>query len=393
MRRCYPLLDAHLQDLADATSYRILMLPQRFAREGQHYADNANILLLSWLTGKEAFLKCGLLSHTCKRWKLCPYCCRIKRMEVLGKFLPVFQTYEGRWGFFNLSFTRPHCYEDVLEFFWDALRFGFEMMIEQGEFDAVFLLEEFAVLSYWPVPKVMAHVHAVVLADEITIQKTDRLKTFVNNYPGWVKVPQIWVTQKKLRTRLGDRLVDRKRRWLQLYDCDGIPLALSSRTYQIETEMDFAGILAYLVKPIDWSEIYRKEWDRYCAEDREVRVWFNQNVDQVVHCFQFWSWNRPQHSYLGKAHHARKDFIGIPKKKRETAHQEGLLRARLEECNDERLFTVADADFGRPLELEPDGGWATSQDRDGATADVQAGALENVNKLVAAVGPGGEGLE
>jgi hypothetical protein len=153
MCRCRPQLHPHLQELADATDYRILRFPQRFAREGQHYADNANILLLSRLTGKDSLLKCGLLRHTCKRWKLCPYCCHVKRMEILGKFLPVFQTHEGRWGFLNLSFTRPHycgdCYHDLLGLLWDALRFGFEMMIDQGEFDAAFLLEEFAVLSYW----------------------------------------------------------------------------------------------------------------------------------------------------------------------------------------------------------------------------------------------------
>ncbi len=364
MDRCYPLLHPHLQELADATTYRILRFPQRFAREGQHYADNANILLLSRLTGKDSVLKCGLLPHTCKRWKVCPYCGHVKRMEILGKFLPVFQSVEGRLGFFTLSFKRPHycgdCYYDDLELLWDALRFGFEMMVDQGEFDAAFVLEEFDVLSYWPVPKVLAHVHAVVLADEISMRKVEQLKAFVRNYPGWVKVPQIWVTQKKLRDRLGDRLVDRRFRWMQLHECAGIPMELSTRTYLIDTEMDFTGVLGYLVKPIAWAEKYLEEWNQHCAHQREIGVLFNQNVDQVIECWEFWSAKRSQHSYLGTAHHARKGFIGISKKKRETGSQQRLFRAKLQDCNEERLFTTGD--LGEPLEFEAEPTEETSVD-------------------------------
>jgi len=43
---------------------------------------------------------------------------------------------------------------------------------------------------------------------------------------------------------------------MQLYECNGIPFELSTRTFKIEKVTDFADILGYLVKPIDWSEKY-----------------------------------------------------------------------------------------------------------------------------------------
>jgi hypothetical protein len=192
----------------------------------------------------------------------------------------------------------------------------------------------------------------VVLADEISMQQTERLKELVRNYPGWVKAPQIWVTQRGLRDRLGDRLVDRKARWMRLHDCDGIPLELSTRTYRIESERDLCGVLGYLVKPIDWSEKYVEEWRRFCAHDRDLGAWFNQNVDQVIECWQFWTSNRHQHIYLGTAHHARKGFIGIPKRQRETHRQKGRLLLMLQDLNEERLFKPDD--LAEPLEFGGD---------------------------------------
>ncbi len=161
MRLCRPQLHPHIQRLADATDYRIRRFPQRFAREDQHYAENANILLLSGFVGKDWYFKCGLLKHTCGNWRACPACCHRKRMTILSKFLPVFGSCAGQFGFVTLSSKRPHyCgdgYCDNLELIWDACRFGFEIMTDLGEFDAVFLLEEFQILSYWPVPMVVAH--------------------------------------------------------------------------------------------------------------------------------------------------------------------------------------------------------------------------------------------
>jgi hypothetical protein len=353
MGLCRSQLDPHLQALADATAYRMLRFPHRFARKHQNYADNASILLLSRWSGKESFFKCGLLKHTCKNWKLCPYCCHKKRMEILSKFLPAFDTDEGKWGFFTLSFHRPHyCgdgYYDNLELIWDACRFGFEMMVDVGEFGAVFLLEEFQVLSYYPVPKVLAHVHAVVLADEITIGKTERLKEFVNNYRGWVKVAQRHVRTKALRDRLGRDLVYSQIRWMSLHKCHGIGMEVSTRTYEVRSEKDFVSILDYLVKPIDWSVKYVEEWHRYCEHDRDLGPWFNQNVDQVIDAWQFFSAGRCQHVYLGKAHHARTEFIGTPKQQRETPVHKRQIKILLEDCNEDRAFSLDD--LAEPLEF------------------------------------------
>ena len=358
MLRCRSELYPRLQRLAEATDYRILRFPQRFDRDGQHYAENANILLLSGFVGKPWYFKCGLLKHTCGNWKVCPACCHRKRMTILNKFLPVFHNCEGQLGFITLSSKRPHfCGDrfcDNLEQIWDAYRFGFEIMTDLGEFDAVFLLEELQVLSYWPVPKVLAHVHAVVLADEISMRKTERLKGFVENYPGYVKVPQKWIVKKELRNRIADRLFDRRLRWMLLHDCDGIPFDLSTRTYKIQTETDCAGVLGYLAKPIDWSERYLEEWQLYCAEDRDIGNFFNQNVDQVIDCWQFFSSGRDQHVYLGTAHHARTGFIGIPKGQRETNRHKLRTLAILEDCNMDRMFASPD-DLGETLEHRDDG--------------------------------------
>lgn len=353
MRRVRNVMEPWLQNLAEAVDYRILKFPQRFAREGQHYLENAAILLLSRMCGKESFFKCSLLQHTCKKWKVCPYCAHLKRMEILQKFLPVFNNDVGSWGFFTLSFSRCNycgdCYFDNLEMIWDACRFAFEAMVDLGEFEAVFLVEEFQVLSYYPVPKVLAHVHAVVLSEEISLEKTERLKGFVNIYPGWVKVPQKWITQRALRNRIEDDLVDPKLRWMHLHDCSGVGMEPSTRTFQIKAEGDFAGILGYLVKPIDWSVKYIEEWQRYCVSDPEVGPLFNGNTDRVIDCWQFFSMGRYQHVYLGKAHPRRTGFVGIPKAQRLTKSHQRRVRIKLEDCNEERLF--APGDLGEPLEL------------------------------------------
>jgi hypothetical protein len=279
-------------------------------------------------------------------------------MEILRKFLPIFESVCGQWAFITLSSQRPHfCgdgrFVDNLEIIWDAYRYGFEMMVDSQEFEAVILLEEFQGLSFWPVPKVVAHVHAVVLCDEVSVRRTERLKQFVAEYPGWVKVSERWINDSELWRRLSVRVVDRKRRWVKLHECNGVPFELTGRTYRIETQTDFASILGYLVKPIDWSENYVEEWERYCAANRETANFFNQNVDQVIKCWQFFSSGRYQHVYLGTAHHARTGFIGIPKKRRETNRHKQRTLAILEDCNWDRKFS-APGNMGEPLELSAD---------------------------------------
>jgi hypothetical protein len=279
-------------------------------------------------------------------------------MELLRRFLPAFPTDEGKWGYFTLSFKRPHycgdCYCDNLELIWDACRFAFEFMADLGELDSVVLVEELQILSYYPVPKVSAHVHAVALADEITMKKTERLKELVNTYPGWVKVAQKHVRTKALRDRMGDDLVHPKFRWMCLHDCHGIGMEVSTRTYKVRSEKDFVGILDYLIKPIDWSVKYVEEWQQYCANDRDVALCFNQNVDRAIDAWQFFSAGRYQHLYFGKAHHARTGFIGTRKKERATPGYKRHIDALLANCNEARTF--GPDNLGEPLEFAEGGG-------------------------------------
>lgn len=379
MRQHRHLLPRRLTACAEVTEGRIERYPQRFDRPDQHYAENANILLLSPFSGKGSyFFWCGFARHRCRYWRVCPYCSHITRMDILAKFLPVF--FRHQWWFPTISFHGYHRIgdgeSDDLASYWEACRCAFKQMVEMGIINAVYYLEEFEVISYFPVPLAQAHAHAVVAADNFNQGHIQQIIDLV-------------------RQSLRDQ---RQQAWQNLGPdsmAERPLLEPSTRTFGIKTEADFVRILDYLTKPIDFSKRYVAEWDKFCNDDREeVASRFNGCVDQLIAGYRVFTHRRMQHDYFGSAHHARKDFIGVPKKARQTERHRRMILSKLDELLDERMFTVIDENSNRPLELDPDcGGCVTSQARDGPTAAVQAGTLANVNKDVLAGGPGGGGSE
>ena len=340
MRQHRHLFPRRLKAWAEVTDSRIGRYPQRFARPDQHYAENANILLLSPFSRKGSyFFWCGFARHRCRYWRVCPYCAHITRMDILGKFLPAF--FRHPWWFQTISFHGYHRLgdgaSDDLILHWEACRHAYKRMVEMGVFDAVFYLEEFEVISYFPVPLAQAHAHAVVAADNFS-------QGDIQEIVGLVK----------------QSLLDQRQQAAKFIGRDGVagepPLEPTTRTFSIKTEADFARILDYLTKPIDWSERYIAEWDKFCKKDREkVSCRFNGCVDQLIAGYRFFTHKRFQHDYFGSAHHARKDFIGVPKNERQTDRHRRMILDKLDEFLDERRLTVIDEAANQALELEPGG--------------------------------------
>jgi hypothetical protein len=61
---------------------------------------------------------------------------------------------------------------------------------------------------------------------------------------------------------------------------------------------------------------------------------------------------RIQHDYFGSAHHARKDFVGVPKSVRETNRDRMLVRTKSERLQGERLLKFDPENFGTPIERQ-----------------------------------------
>ncbi|MCX8154834.1 MAG: hypothetical protein N3J91_00030 [Verrucomicrobiae bacterium] len=267
-------------------------------------------------------------------------------MDILGKFLPAF--FRHRWWFETISFHGHHQLgdgvSDVLSHYWQACRHALRQMVEMGVFDAVIYLEEFEVISYFPAPQAQAHAHAVVVADNFN-------QGHIQEIIGLVRQSLIDQRQQAWQALGPDSMAERPL------------LEPSTRTFGIKTEADFARILDYQTKPIDFSKRYFTEWDKFCKDDREqVAGLFNGCVDQLIAGYRVFTHKRFQHDYFGSAHHARKDFIGVPKKERQTERHRRMILNKLEEFLDERLFTVIGEDLGSPLELESGDGERHSND-------------------------------
>ena len=325
--------------------YRIKEWPQRFAREGQQYRENASLISMSELPQASAFCRCGTIgsrigryaSGRCGLWKACPYCSHKKRMEILRKFLPVFR--RGSWSFLtispvemcNLNILTVEC----LTSWWDGCRFALDALVKAGAIKGAFLLETMSVHAYWPVPRARPHVHIVILADTMPKSTLDELKRIImEDYHG-----QWWHPRKKA--------------WMEPDESEPIWSAPSTRTYEIRRDFDFASILSYLCNPINFAGAYIQDWPKV-AGSRGDAVKFNENAVEAINAWCAATQERWGHRYFGALQHAHRSFTGIKKSTRQKKHHHQLVKDMLEECWLKRIINFDPDDLGSPVEAEAD---------------------------------------
>lgn len=306
--------------LVYSTINRINQHPQRFARAGQRYSENAGIMLMSRHIQRGAFCMCSIAGRRCSLWRRCPYCCHFKRMTILRKYLPMF--HHGRWFYITLSWVRSLWVESPLvermDLYWSACDFAVRHLIDSGHIKGAFVYEALHVDSYVPEQRALPHDHLVVLADELTPKIIQTFKDAVKSYTG-----QKWNSKKK--------------KWEQLSEPDHIKVEPSTRSYPIPTQSDFSNILSYLVVPVNFAEKYLEAWPAASASGRAGVPLLNQNAIDLIDGCDKLSAGRDGHYYRGALHHSSGDFHGVKRSVRETREHEQMVLALLRDCADDNV--------------------------------------------------------
>ncbi len=337
-------LNPRVPGLLDSIDHLINEWPQRFNRKGHQFRENASLLAMSEFERAADFCRCCTIGSsrgkyafgTCKVWKLCPYCSHLKRKKILSKFLPVFR--RGRWWFLTVSPTElcplNICSVECLVAWWDACRFALASLIKTDLIKGAFMFETMSVHRYWPHVEALPHVHAIILADNMTPTIINDLKRLVANYHG-----QSWNTKKK--------------RWIEPDVPEPIWASASTRTYPIRHDYDFAAILCYLCNPINLAKAYKQDWPQVVGKWRESCL-FNENAIDAINAWCGAIENRWGHRYLGALQHAHRDFTGIKKATREKKSHSRLVKLMLEDCQLKRIAEFDPDSLGTPVEFEDD---------------------------------------
>lgn len=335
-------LGRDVERLLKSIDYRIEQWPQRFARPGQQYRENASLIAISELDAKSTICRCGTIgsSHMkfptgrCGKWKICPFCGHKKRVEILKKFLPVFK--RGRWWFMTIS-PESLCplnmfYVDYLVDWWEACRYALVNMIDEDQVQGAFILETIAIARYWPFAQARPHVHVVLLANELTPATIDRLKEHLKAYHG-----QCWDSRKK---KWVEPVVYPKPLWSRA----------STRTYELKHDYDFASILSYLCNPVNLAAAYIQDWPKVARNMAQARL-FNEIVVEAMDAWHAGMEGRWGHNYFGALQHAHRDFKGVAKAKRDTESFGRAIKLKLADCLMKRVMNFDLADLGEPVEF------------------------------------------
>lgn len=327
------LLSQQQRACLEDTLFRIERFPQRFARTRQAYAQNAGLIIMSEFPHIERFSRCcferqmlDAKTHRvvkcqprCNFWQLCPYCCHIKRQDLLRKLLPVF----GSRPCFLVTISFSHSLEiqsgrDQCVFaYWGACQYALKTMWLEGIIAGGFVLEDFFIDSYYPIKKVLPHCHAVVLADRIAPEHIDTMGELIRSYTG-----QVWCS--------------RKRRWLDPGFAGLIEVGPTIFCDHLQALPDFSDALCYCVKPVDFYRPYARLWEEF-GPDAAKQAWlFNQNKDDVIFAWQYHREDRYQQYYLGNLHASSSAFIGVNKQERNTPEHREKVSEMLDYVNEAR---------------------------------------------------------
>lgn len=313
------ILTPSQQDLLLTTRNRIEMYPQRFARAEQQYAETAGIVLMSEYERRKDYCLCAVCGRACKLWKICSACCHRKRMTILKKFLPVF--YRGNFFFLTASFGDYLAFDEpgyaLWDVHWAAIEFAVRTMLDDGYFEGAFVFETIHFQSFYPAPLVLPHDHIIVVAEDLSADTLNIFRERVREFNGHVY-------SRSKRSYLLPAPENR----------ESIAVPVNTCTYHIDAIEDAANIFGYLVQPVDVATPYLSDWTRHVVNDRRKAIVLNQNLDEVFAGWEMFSRDRDGHFYRGRLHHSSGDFLGIPKKTRETKRHDREVRELLADCNE-----------------------------------------------------------
>ena len=268
--------------------------------------------------GREQFQERG-----CGLWQICPYCCHLKRQEILRKFLPSFQP--GAFYLLSVSYARSLDVEPAAEgsisTYWSAVDYALRRLLEDGVITGAFILEDCLIESYYPNSRILPHVHAVVRSDRLTRRHIDKLKALIRRYDG-----RIWD--------------GRRREWYLPDFRSGVEIAPETQTWLLPELPDFCSALCYLVKPVDFCTPYKlalEELKRLSADDQQrLLQCLNQEKNQVIEEWESNKEHRFQHRYIGTLHANNREFVGFGPRTRNTVAHKRRVVELLENVNEAR---------------------------------------------------------
>ncbi|MFZ1072661.1 MAG: hypothetical protein WAO21_04420 [Verrucomicrobiia bacterium] len=216
-------------------------------------------------------------------------------MELLKKYLTKY--HQHKWYSMTIAFDGflslcPVIGDDI-SLYWEACVYAIKRMVTEGYFNGAVWSEELHVQSFLT-HEVQPHVHVVIMADEITIEHIERLKSYVYEYRG----QSYYFQQGGLRPDDNERVTHK----------------VSTRTRPIKSRYHFANALSYLAKANDPSKPYQRDFEQVMRLGRWAVADLNQNVSEILAGFALHAHNRRQIDYKGKLDaRTRNKFVGVKK--------------------------------------------------------------------------------
>ncbi|GEM_PF-1980507 len=330
----------YLAQLLKSIDYRINEWPQRFDRPKHMYRENACLLAASEFPLRLNFCRCsrlgrpgkyGYATGRCQIWRLCPYCSHKKRLELLRKFLPVFN--RGNWWFLTMSpeeFCHIHGENiEAIISWWEGCRYALQKLIDFGFIDGALVFETISVHHYWPNALGLPHVHVLIIADEMTPETVRFLQATFSEYAGqkWDAGRKLWLPRTEVYGDEEDRKIEAP---------EPLWTEASTRTYRILELHDMAGVISYLCNPINFAEAYVGEWPQVDGNHCDASE-FNENAIETINGWEAALLRRWGHRYMGALHHSRKDFVGVKKGPRESDAHIAKVAHMLRICGIEQM--------------------------------------------------------
>lgn len=290
---------------------KISALPERFGRPRDQYLPLVSLVATSGWDRATAFCLCGVKnlagrSQPCHQWPFCPSCSYWKRKRAaLDAYLTRFQ--RTSWFLVTISYNvllgDDIMDEEEVRLCWAAAHAALRDLKDAGYIRGAVVRSELHLESFLPL-LYLPHGHALVDADDVD------------------------------RQFLADRVF--------AYRCPGsdqgvrVPMSIEHR--RLGSERAFANALSYVNKPLDLVTPYEQAWPRAVVDGRRLAPELNNQVDTFFDAFKVFTADAHQVRYLGTCHHAHRDTLRVPPKRRRA--QQEVISAMLVDAN----FDQWDAD-------------------------------------------------
>lgn len=245
-------------------------------RDHEAYQGNAAVLIATKSPMAPRYCYCWRRSRynksgRCDLWPVCYRCALYRQNLYLRRYLPSF--HRGHWRFVTISFKGTIEFTsnntDAVVPYWNAGSRAIRNLVNKGEIDGAFWVEEIAVINFLPL-RVQPHAHAIV-DSELSIARLTALFRKASRIRRSPRPPSIDVQELGTAKQLG---------------------------HQIQ----------YLVKPINLYGRYREVFDNFGRRNaREL----NNELYDFVHGFPEAAKGRRKIDSRGTLDPRSPRFIGI----------------------------------------------------------------------------------